>query len=80
MTKLSTIFLLLRLSPKRGHVLAAKIDIGLTATTFVVSILANSLKCSLAHPWIHINSHNAQCSGLVSWPITTPNNFLLMAH
>jgi hypothetical protein len=66
MTKLSITFLFIRLSPKRGHVLAAKVDTALVAITAVVAILVVALRCNIPHPWIHINAHDAQCPGLVS--------------
>ena len=59
-------FLFLRLSPKPGHILASKTDAIIGALTAVTSILMVALRCNPSHPWIIIDSHEAQCAGLVS--------------
>jgi hypothetical protein len=66
LSKASAAFLFLRLSPKSRHVLASKIDAAIAAVTAVVSVLIVALRCNLSHPWININSHQANCAGLVS--------------
>jgi len=66
LSKASTAFLLLRLSPNRHHILASKIVAVITAVTAVASVLAVALRCNLSHPWLNINSHQGQCAGLVS--------------
>lgn len=66
LTKLSLSFFFLRLSPKRGHVRTSQVISVSAALTAIVSIMIVALQCDLSHPWIHINSQNAQCTGLVS--------------
>jgi hypothetical protein len=66
LSKASTACLLLRLSPKRHHILASKIDTAIVAVTAVASVLTVALRCNLSHPWLNITSHHGQCAGLVS--------------
>jgi len=67
LTKCSVAFLLLRLSPNRGHNVAS-IVVLVTSTVFmIVSVFVVALKCDLAHPWMFINE---KCTDLlIRWDV-----------
>ena len=62
LTKCAVIFLFLRLSPDRKHVMVSKIILGLTTILTIASIFMISFNCTISHPWLFVSSH---CTGAI---------------
>jgi hypothetical protein len=62
LTKCAVVFLFLRLSPDRRHVMASKFILGLTTILTIASIFMISFNCTISHPWLFISSH---CTGAI---------------
>ena len=63
LTKCAVVFLFLRLSPDRRHVMASKIILGLATVLTVASIFMIAISCNVSAPWAFIDEH---CTNL--WP------------
>jgi len=68
-SKISVAFLLLRMTPKRGHMVASQVIAGLVGVWTFASTIAVALQCKLSHPWI-MNGENCPGVGL-RWEIVS---------
>lgn len=62
-TKLSIVYLFVRLSPDRSHKRAAWASLGVATLLTLASIFVICFRCNLVEPWISINT---KCTGLLA--------------
>ncbi|KAK0641657.1 hypothetical protein B0T16DRAFT_461695 [Cercophora newfieldiana] len=68
LTKLSIVYLFIRLSPDRNHKRAAWLCLAATTLFTFTTILITCLRCDMLKPWIFIGT---QCPGLLArWQVT----------
>jgi hypothetical protein len=67
LSKISVAFLLLRLTPQKGHMRILYGIITLMALWTVASTFTVALQCNQSHPWILIQE---SCPGVVKLPVS----------
>ncbi|KAK0620408.1 hypothetical protein B0T14DRAFT_567155 [Immersiella caudata] len=68
LTKLSIVYLFIRLSPDRNHKRAARACLALTTVFSFVSVVVTCVRCNYSRPWLFINQ---QCPDMLArWQAT----------
>ncbi|KAK0715148.1 hypothetical protein B0H67DRAFT_553733 [Lasiosphaeris hirsuta] len=68
LTKISIVYLFIRLSPDRNHIRAAYLCLAAATLFLVVTVFTTCLRCNLAAPWLFVGE---QCPGLLArWQAT----------